>query len=181
VNDLEAETALLAPDHSVTITRPPFPVIVAGDADRLRQLLLNLADNARRYTPVGGRITFRVGLVGDQAEVAVADTGPGIAPADVPYIFNRFYRGDPARARPGGGAGLGLSIARAIAEAHGGCLTAANQPGGGAAFTLRLPLAASGGITHPPATVAGRSSDNLQKTAADGSAIPDSVSHKGGR
>ena len=141
VTDVQALTAELAAERTVTIERPSGPVQVMGDPDHLRQILLNLAENARRYTPAGGRIAFRVRRGRRRAEVAVTDTGPGIAPEDLPHIFERFYRGDRARTRDSGGSGLGLAIARAIAEAHGGTLTAESRPGVGATFILRLPLA----------------------------------------
>ena len=151
VADIQHETVMLAQDRTVVLERPPGPVHVEGDPDRLRQVLLNLADNARGHTPPGGRIAFSVRSNGTHAEAEVADTGPGIAPEDLPHIFERFYRGDRARARRSGGSGLGLAIARSIAEAHGGTLTAAGRPGAGATFTLRLPLAAASGVQVPRA------------------------------
>jgi signal transduction histidine kinase len=141
VEDIRALTAELAADRSVTLERPDAPVLVIGDPDHLRQVLLNLAENARRYTTPGDRIAFRVGSADGSAEVAVINSGPGISPEHLPRIFDRFYRGDRARDRQTGGAGLGLPIARAIAEAHGGALTVESTPGQGAAFFLRLPLA----------------------------------------
>ena len=140
--EVRALTAELAPDRAVIFERPPGPVEVTGDADHLRQILLNLAENARRYTPDGSPILVRVRSGARMAEVAVIDAGPGIPAEDLPRIFDRFYRGGTARDRKSGGAGLGLAIARAIAEAHGGTLTAESTPGAGATFRLRLPLAA---------------------------------------
>ena len=129
--------------------------MVRGDAERLRQLVVNLLLNGLRFTPPGGRVTVRCRRDRGQAVVAVADTGVGIAPEDLPHIFERFYRADPARGRAGsasgsldrdrtigGGAGLGLPIARWIAEAHGGSITVQSEPGKGSVFTVRLPLAA---------------------------------------
>ncbi len=111
-----------------------------GDADRLKQLLLILVDNALKYTPAGGEV--RVALRRDDgvAAVTVADTGIGIAPSDLPHIFERFYQADVARTRGRSGAGLGLSIARWIVDQHGGEITAASGPGKGSTFTVRLPL-----------------------------------------
>lgn len=150
VSEVRALTAELAPDRTVTLERPAAPVIVRGDPDHLRQVLLNLAENARRHTPPGGRITFRLRRGRRTAEVVVSDTGPGIAPEDLRRVFECFYRGgDRARARSSGGSGLGLSIARAIAEAHGGTLEAASPPNEGATFTLRLPLATGAGDQAP--------------------------------
>ncbi len=118
------------------------PVQVMGDADRLRELLVILLDNAIRYTPPGGEI--RVGLghtPGPEVALSVADTGIGIAPEDLPHIFERFYRADKARSRATGGTGLGLAIARWIVEAHGGRIEVESQPGQGSRFTVRLPAA----------------------------------------
>nr|MDQ2831740.1 ATP-binding protein [Chloroflexota bacterium] len=110
---------------------------VRGDAGRLRQLLLILLDNALTHTPDGGTIAIRVGGQGGRVYLRVQDTGPGIAAADLPHLFDRFYRAD--RARGGEGAGLGLAIGRWIAEAHGGRIVAANAPEGGALFSVTLP------------------------------------------
>lgn len=122
--------------------------VVLGDADRLRQLLLNLVDNALKYTPAGGQVMLSLFNEGQRVRVVVADTGVGI-PADdlqpgahgVPLIFDRFYRSDPTRSRARGGTGLGLSIAHWIAEAHGGKIEVESQVGKGSTFTLRLPSA----------------------------------------
>lgn len=110
------------------------------DSQRVEQILNNLLSNALRHTPDGGKIV--VGLSANQNHVllTVHDSGPGISPEALPYIFDRFYRADKSRARLEGGTGLGLAIARKIAEAHGGKLTAANHPQGGAVLTLMLPL-----------------------------------------
>ncbi len=114
---------------------------VVGDAARLRQMVLNLMSNAVKYTPAEGRV--RVTLTGQDGWVRleVADTGIGIAPVDLPLVFDRFFRADEARARTEGGTGLGLAIARWTVEAHGGRLTVASQPGKGSVFTVLLPLA----------------------------------------
>lgn len=112
--------------------------VVPGDADRLRQLLLNLVDNAIKYTPSGGDVTLTLKRQAGWVQVSVEDTGAGIPSDDLPHIFDRFYRSDRSRARPGG-AGLGLSIARWVAEAHGGQLEVESQVGVGSVFTLYLP------------------------------------------
>ncbi len=108
-----------------------------GDPDLLARLLRNLIENALKYTAPGGEVILSVGGGTESAWVEVADTGPGIAPEHLPHIFKRFYRSDAARNRTGG-TGLGLAIAQAIAQAHGGRLTARNRPEGGAVFRLEL-------------------------------------------
>jgi len=117
-------------------------VQVEGDPDRLKQLLLNLVDNALKYTPAGGTATLSLYREGRWACIAVADSGPGIPAEELPHIFERFYRGKAAGRR--GGMGLGLSIARWIAEEHGGQITAESREGEGSTFTLWLPLPAAG-------------------------------------
>ncbi len=113
---------------------------VIGDADRLAQVLRNLLSNALRHTPAGGQVTVRVGAAGQQAQIQVADTGSGIAPEDLPHVFDRFYRGDKGAGRQGRGAGLGLAIARQLVAAHGGQITVASPPGQGTAFSITLPV-----------------------------------------
>jgi len=120
--------------------------VVLGDVDRLRQLFLNLADNALKYTPPGGQVTLSLYNDQEWVRVEVADTGVGIPPEDLqpgpkglPLIFERFYRADPARSRAQGGTGLGLSIAQWIAQAHGGEITVESQVGQGSTFTVKLP------------------------------------------
>lgn len=115
-------------------------VTVDGDRDRLKQLLLNLVENAIKYTPKGGTITLSLWKDVRNAYLEVKDTGIGIAPEHLPYIFDRFYRTDKARSRPTGGSGLGLSIAKKIALAHHGDITAESVLGQGSTFTLILPL-----------------------------------------
>ncbi len=113
-------------------------VVVRGDADALRRLVQNLVENAIIYTPPGGMVTLFVSKDTRGCRLRVADTGLGIAPEDLPFIFDRFFRADPARANTGG-SGLGLSIVRSIAEAHGGAVTAESEPGRGSTFTVTLP------------------------------------------
>lgn len=113
--------------------------MVYGDAERLRQLLLNLADNAVKYTPAGGTITLSLENTGDWVKVSVTDTGIGISKENQRYIFDRFYRTDKARSREMGGSGLGLSIVLSIAQAHHGRITVDSELQHGSAFTLWLP------------------------------------------
>jgi signal transduction histidine kinase len=112
---------------------------VRGDPDYLKQLLLILADNALKYTPEGGRVTLSLNRAGKWLDMCVADTGVGIDPADIPHIFDRFYRADHVRGS--GGTGLGLAIARWIVDELGGRITVSSQPGQGSVFTVRLRLA----------------------------------------
>jgi two-component system sensor histidine kinase BaeS len=107
---------------------------VPGVAADLYRLFANLIDNSLRHTPHGGRITLSAQLRDGRAEARVGDTGSGIAPAELPRVFDRFYR---ARGEPGQGSGLGLSIARAIAHAHAGTLVLSNEPGGGCRASWR--------------------------------------------
>ncbi|MFQ5859676.1 MAG: sensor histidine kinase [Anaerolineae bacterium] len=115
--------------------------LVAGDPDRLKQLLLNLVDNAIKYTPVGGRVSLGLAREDGWVRIDVADTGVGIPAEDLPHIFERFYRVDKARARKHGGTGLGLSIACWIADAHGGYIDVESEVGEGTTFTVWLPEA----------------------------------------
>ncbi|MFC0526893.1 sensor histidine kinase [Phytohabitans kaempferiae] len=117
----------------------PGPAQVYADPDRLRQVLGNLVTNALRATSSGGSVTLTAAVDGTTAVVRVADTGTGIAPAALPYVFDRFWRADSARGRRTGGSGLGLSIARQIVTDHGGTITVASQLGVGTTFTITLP------------------------------------------
>jgi signal transduction histidine kinase len=136
----------LAVEREVALTceRPPAPLVVDADPDRLQQVLLILLDNALKHTPTGGTVRVAVRRQGREAQLEVVDSGAGIPPEHLPRIFDRYYRADRARTRDGGGSGLGLAIARSLVDAHGGQLTLANVPGGGARATVRLHL--------PPAT-----------------------------
>jgi two-component system sensor histidine kinase BaeS len=113
--------------------------VLSADPDRLSQAVINLLSNALKFTPAGGQVEVRVDCGPQGAEIRVADSGVGIGPKDLPRVFERFYRADGSRNRATGGAGIGLSIAKAIVEAHGGTITAASQPGQGAEFRIRLP------------------------------------------
>ncbi len=115
-------------------------VCVWGDADRLQQLILNLIDNSVKYTPAGGEVVIGLEQNSRWARISVSDTGIGIAPEHLPHIFERFYRVDQARTRIQGGSGLGLSIARWIAEAHGGRIDVTSQVENGTTFTIDLPI-----------------------------------------
>lgn len=113
--------------------------VVTGDALALGRALLNLVDNAVRYTPAGGKVEISAGPVDGVVELSVQDSGPGIAPADAERVFQPFVRLDPAGTGETKGTGLGLAIARSIVVAHGGTLTLESTPGAGSRFTIRLP------------------------------------------
>lgn len=112
---------------------------VLADPDRLAQVLRNLLTNALRHTPNGGWVVVSAAAAGDAVEIVVADSGEGIATEDLPHVFDRFWRPDRFRSRVGGGAGLGLAIARSLVEAHGGRIWVESTPGQGARFAFRLP------------------------------------------
>jgi two-component system sensor histidine kinase BaeS len=112
---------------------------VTADPVRLRQALGNLVSNAIRYTPAGGDVSLVARREGAEVVISVVDDGTGIAEADLPHVFDRFWRADRSRSRATGGSGLGLAIVRQIAEAHGGSVTATSAEGRGSAFVLRLP------------------------------------------
>jgi signal transduction histidine kinase len=112
---------------------------VLGDADRLRQLLTNLIDNAIAYTPAGGTVRLTWDEDGAFARVRVVDTGSGIASEDLPHLFDRFYRADRARVRSSGGSGLGLAIVQWIVDAHGGRIGIESRLGSGSTVTVWLP------------------------------------------
>jgi signal transduction histidine kinase len=118
-------------------------VLVCGDRDRLKQVLVNLIGNAIKYTPSGGEVVVGVGKVGNQARLTVSDDGPGIPAEDLPNIFERFFRGEKARTRSkdGKGFGLGLSIAYWIVHHHGGRIEVDSSEGRGTTFAVWLPLA----------------------------------------
>lgn len=131
-------------------------VEVEGDPDRLKQLIINLVDNALRYTPVGGSATLDLVRRNSWAILRVRDTGPGIPAEHLPRIFERFYRFDQSRARSTGGTGLGLAICKWIAEAHGGRVEVASQEDTGSTFTVFLPAhdIAAGGVSSTAPTPA---------------------------
>jgi two-component system, OmpR family, sensor kinase len=139
----------LAAERGITLeTRASQPVTIVGDEPRLIQAVMNLLDNALAYTDPGGSVTVEVAAVNGAALVRVRDCGIGIAPEDLPHIFERFYRADPARDRHATGSGLGLAIADWAIQAHDGAIAAESEPGAGTTFTIELPLATNAGA--PP-------------------------------
>lgn len=124
----------------VQLLEQTTPIQLSADRERLRQVIYNLLENALRHTPEGGRVQLLTFQEGGWAVLEVADSGPGIPEGDLPHIFERFYRSDPARSRETGGSGLGLAIVKALLEAHGGTIGVRNGAEGGAVFSLRLPI-----------------------------------------
>jgi signal transduction histidine kinase len=123
--------------------------MILGDEDRLKQLLLNLVDNAIKYTQPGGMVRLSLAQDGGWAQLVVSDTGIGIPAEDLPHIFERFYRVDKARSRAQGGSGLGLAIAKWVVQAHGGAIKVDSAVGMGTTFTVTLP------IYQPPGRLGG--------------------------
>lgn len=141
----------------LTLVTQLDPVTVAGDADRLTQILTNLCTNAVKFVPRGGRVTVTVDTAEGMARLEIADDGPGIDPEDLPHVFERFFRGRGPRV---GGSGVGLAVVDELVRAHGGQVTADNRPEGGAVFAVLLPQITPkprGAFTqpsHPVPTVA---------------------------
>lgn len=147
------------------------PVVVEGDPDRLKQLLIILVENAIRYTPAGGRVQVSLWRQDNEAVLAVTDTGMGIAPGDLPRIFDRFYRSDLARSREAGGSGLGLAIAKWIAEAHDGRIEAESHPGAGSTFRVWLPCGGGTDAGVSGVGPAGADRQRLGRSAAQMAAV----------
>ncbi len=125
----------------LNMSLPDSAILATVDRQRIGQVLRNLLGNAISFTPEGGEIIISAKHSGNDVAISVADTGPGIPPEDLPYIFERFYRVDKSRSRATGGSGLGLTIAKRLVEAHGGRLTVESTPGKGSCFTFTLPAA----------------------------------------
>lgn len=136
-------------DHPVDIDIEPNLPSVPMDVVEIDEVLTNLLENAKKYTPPGTPVHIRLRREKDDIEVEIADEGPGIPPAEIPHLFSRFYRVTAGAAGAGGakGTGLGLAIVKGIVEAHGGRVRAGGRPGGGALFTFTLPLQ---GTEHTP-------------------------------
>jgi signal transduction histidine kinase len=130
-----------ASSFGITLTVEGDPAVIRGDSDRLRQVLINLLDNAMHYSPTGGVVAVEVMRSALGVAVCVHDDGPGIPPAELPRVFERFYRADRSRQRTdsAGGAGLGLAIARTLVEAHGGVISLESPAGGGTTVRFTLP------------------------------------------
>jgi len=145
VDSVLAIIAAKAREGGVTLAAAvPAGLSGAADHDRLAQILINLVDNAVKYTPTGGAVTVRARPLGDHVEIAVSDTGVGIPRADLPRITERFYRVDKARSRELGGTGLGLAIVKHLVLAHGGDLAIESEEGQGTTVRVTLPVAGDG-------------------------------------
>ncbi|MDD4858758.1 MAG: ATP-binding protein [Dehalococcoidales bacterium] len=141
LTELAADIDVLARDKDLKFTLGAMEDLsVKGDSVKLRQLFLNIMQNAVRYTPNGGSIFASLTGKNGMAEVSITDTGIGIAPEHLPHLFERFYRVDKARSRAEGGAGLGLAIAKYIAGVHGGRIDVSSEAGKGSTFSVYLPL-----------------------------------------
>jgi two-component system CheB/CheR fusion protein len=123
----------------------PDPVVLVGDENRLQQVAWNLMSNAVKFTPPGGTVSVGLAAVDGNAELRVSDTGVGISPAFLPYVFDKFRQADASFTRQHGGLGLGLAIARHLIELHGGSIEAHSAgEGSGSTFIVRLPLPGPG-------------------------------------
>jgi signal transduction histidine kinase len=141
LEELVAQLRTLATERGAAISfTGGQPVMIYGDRFRLRQIFMNLVDNALKYTPYGEEVRVVLEQDSSRARITIADVGPGIAEKDIPFIFDRFYRVDEARNRAQGGTGLGLALVRSFTEAHGGTVEVKSRPGQGTVFTVFLPL-----------------------------------------
>jgi two-component system OmpR family sensor kinase len=186
--EVSEQAARLGGSQHITLDAPPGLPRILGDGDRLRQVLLNVVDNALKHTPASGEVALAAWAEGVEGAgnagaarwvaIAVRDTGVGIAPDALPHVFERFYRTDPARTRASarsgarsGGAGLGLAIAKQLVEAQGGTIAVASAPGQGTTVTLRLPVA------HPGTSASQRPpSGRVATPSAPPPALPSSPS-----
>jgi two-component system OmpR family sensor kinase len=141
-----SDARVVGPDHRWQLDLPDEPVVAPGDEQRLHQVLTNLLNNARRHTPAGTSVVVGVHPDGDEVVLTVDDDGPGLPPDLNGTAFERFTRGDSARTRASGGAGLGLSLVQAITVAHGGTVAVDSAPGR-TRFEVRLP-APAGALVH---------------------------------
>jgi two-component system OmpR family sensor kinase len=141
LRDAGADALAVQPGRPVSVDVPDGTdeLTIVGDERHLREVVAELVHNALVHTPADAALLLRGVRAGTTIGVTIADTGPGLAPGDATRIFDRFYRGDPSRARPSGGSGLGLSITRAIIEAHQGTISVASTPGCGCTFQIHLP------------------------------------------
>ena len=148
---------------AVSVSQPEAPVSCPGHPSRLQGLLVNLLDNALKYTPPGGAVSVDLSRTRDAVVLRIADTGPGIAAGDLPRIYERFYRADPSRHEPG--FGLGLALVHAVATSYRGTVACDTAPGRGAAFTVTLPAESPAARTRRPDSSAPSPSAGSDRTA----------------
>ena len=154
------EKRLGAKSLQATLDAPDELPVIAADENRLQEVIYNLLDNAVKYSPPGGKVSLSARRVGDRVQISVSDEGAGIPAADLPRVFERFYRADKARSRQIGGTGLGLSIVKHIAQLHGGSVEAESEVGRGSTFKVLLPVvppahaAAAASMAPMPASAA---------------------------
>jgi len=151
--DVSSSLGILAEERNQKLTLDTAAaVVVPADRLVLREAVTNVLDNAIKYSPAGSTISIQVGRLGEEALLTIADEGPGIPPEHRERIFHRFFRVDEARSRDGGGAGLGLAIAKWAVDIHGGTITVEQRPAGGAKFRILLPLTPVVATTHDQKT-----------------------------
>jgi two-component system, OmpR family, sensor kinase len=177
LRDVAEQAERLARGQIIVLNVPATALTVYADGDRLRQVLLNLVDNALKFTPPEGSVTLAAAAdrsaKGDRVTIEVRDTGTGIAPEALPHVFDRFYRADFARARAvqPGGSGLGLAIARSLVEAQGGAIGISSAPSQGTTVSITLPAARSSTAASPAADPSPASSSLASQETA--TALPD--------
>jgi signal transduction histidine kinase len=130
-------------DKGIALTSDLHPTLVAGDPQRLEQIVANLLSNALRYTDAGGRVTVAVRPAEGNGVLEITDTGIGISAGDLPHVFSRFWRGEKSRSRATGGAGIGLSIVQELVRAHGGRVDVQSAVGEGSVFRVSIPMSAT--------------------------------------
>jgi two-component system, OmpR family, sensor kinase len=146
LEDAATDARVVQPDRSIIVDSPNAPIHALGDTYRLQQVVGALVSNALLHTPTDAEIRLTATRTEQDAQLIVADDGPGLDAADAQHVFERLYRGDQSRARRTGGSGLGLAIAKSIIDAHGGSISLETAPGRGCRFTVRVPL----GRVPPP-------------------------------
>jgi signal transduction histidine kinase len=161
----QARPAARRRDLTLELSLPSTPVRIRHDPQRIGQVVTNLVGNAIKFTEPGGRVTIGVAAVADGATIEVGDTGVGIEPAELPMIFDRFYRGSIANEARGSGSGLGLAIVRSIVDMHHGNVEVSSRVGSGTTFTVALPAdprraPGADGVASAPSTAAGKSADD---------------------
>jgi signal transduction histidine kinase len=171
VADLTPQAA--ARDLTIDVETARLPV--TGDPDRLLEAITNVVANAVAYNVPGGRIIITMRRTANQAEIVVTDTGPGIAAADLPFIFDPFFRADAARTRDAGGAGLGLTLTRSIVGRYNGRVECRSEPGRGSTFTISLPISLEAAGVPGPAAADGLPPEGIQPAVARARSIHSSA------